>query len=274
MSVDAFAILKIEKLVTPRDETLGVPLPVRHHGDASIVSTWTRYGALTPDEFSLALRKIFGEVIDAHDDARGILFFPDVCEYRGHEYRTIVEELEPSGFWAPKVGIDHVPVRYTNAEPGSHDALVREMIERMGRDEAVRRDLILAAAAIGELIAPDGASGMNERLTELESAMGAEFAARYSTSARERARMERERHEAQRASADELAARMMQGEPLVSAAEIGAFVEGGGADAVFRNFDPKLRAALEEQLASVDTDALPNDDLARVLKLALERTKR
>ncbi len=274
MSVDALAVLNIEKLVAPRDEGSGIALPVIHQGDASIVSTWTRFDALTPDEFSLALRRLFGSALDAHDDPRGILFFPDVCEYRAPKYRSIVEELEPSGFWAPMVALDHVPVRYTHAAPGSHDALVGAMIERMGRDDALRLDLMLQSTAMAGLVSPDVARGFAEELAELERAMGADFGARYAASAREKARAEKAALEARHGSVQELFERSERGEPLVNADELRAFVASGAADAVFHNFDPTMRAALEEQLGALDTEGLPDDDFAKVIKTALERTKR
>lgn len=46
----------------------------------------------------------FGEDLPlVHDDARGCLFFPDVCAPRGRTYDAVVAEIESAGVWIPVV---------------------------------------------------------------------------------------------------------------------------------------------------------------------------
>ncbi len=46
----------------------------------------------------------FGEDLPlVHDDARGCLFFPDVCAPRGRTYDAVVAEIESAGIWIPAV---------------------------------------------------------------------------------------------------------------------------------------------------------------------------
>lgn len=42
----------------------------------------------------------FGDALpDVHDDARGLLFFPDTCELDGTTYDAVVAEVSASGLW-------------------------------------------------------------------------------------------------------------------------------------------------------------------------------
>src|SRR6188472_2383797 len=98
MSIDAMALLRIKKLKLPPTAP-GFALSVAHRGDASVVSTFVGYDATAGDELVLALRQRLGDALDAHDDPRGILLFPDVCEFRGKSYDAIVREVEEAGCW-------------------------------------------------------------------------------------------------------------------------------------------------------------------------------
>jgi len=274
MSIDALVLLRIEKLAAPKFVT-GVTLAVRHRGDASIVSTLTRFDARAPDEFALALCQMLGSALDAHDDPRGILVFPEVCEFRGRKYDTIVNEVTGAGFWAPKVAAGHVPTRYTKAAPLTHDSLVNEMIERMGRDAALEFDMI---AQVNELSA--AASGLPElveeaalHLKKLTKKMGAEFSTRYQASLRDKV-LEAQR--AQAAHSDRMRdfdERARRGEPLISEAEVMSFLQSGGADAVLGHLAPELEKALEKELGALDVEGLPDGDLGKEIAKALKRKK-
>ena len=274
MSIDALVLLRIEKLALPKLVT-GMALPVRHRGDASILSTLTRFDARAPDEFALALRQQLGSALDAHDDPRGILVFPDVCEFRGRKYDTIVEEVTGAGFWAPKIEAGHVPVRYTKAAPLTHDALVKEMIERMGRDAALEFDMI---AQVNEI--STAASGLPELVEEaaahmqkLTRKMGGEFTSRYQASLREKV-LEAQR--AQAAHSDRMrdfGERARRGEPLISEAEVTTFLQSGAADTVLGDLAPELKKALEKELGALDVEGLPDGDLGKEIAKALKRKK-
>jgi hypothetical protein len=270
MSVDALALLKIRGLVIPSDIP-GAGLPVAHHGDASVISTFINVDSLAPDEFALTLRNLLGPLLDAHDDPRGILIFPDLSPFRGKSYRAIVKQVEAAGFWAPKVDADHVPARYTQAQSGTHDELVARMIEQMGRAAALDYDLVAQVHAISELTGTPSEEGAAHGKT-LADALGAEFAARYAESLRALVRQDHERREETFATARELHARSERGEPLVTPAGVGEFLESSAGDALLRNLDPSVRERLEKQLSAVDASTLAPDDLGNVLRTALERT--
>jgi hypothetical protein len=108
MSIDAMAVLKIPKLPAPKTEWGGSYL-VYHRGDCSLLYTMAHFHGSAPEELALLVRQILGDGLDAHADARGIFFYPDVCEPLGDTYERIVAELQSAGVWAPKVAADFVP---------------------------------------------------------------------------------------------------------------------------------------------------------------------
>ena len=270
MSVDALALLRIGRLSVPPIAP-GVGVHVEHYGDASVVSTFVPFDAAAPDEFSLALRKQLGAALDAHDDPRGILIFPDVVEFHGKAYEAIVREVAASGFWAPKVGLDHVAARITSASPGTHEALLGEMIARLGTDAALELDFSEQVDAIRELAEP-GFEPDDDARARLEALArcGAGFTERYRASVRAKVQADQARQRASLDSVRGLHERAERGEPLVSAAELGSFVEGGGADGLLANFEPALRESLEKELGSLE---LGEGDLGKALLSALRRTK-
>jgi hypothetical protein len=144
MGIDAAALLKIPraKLVshfqrdgeeTTEIETMyrganGFPFRVTSAGDAASI-VWTSISFRSePDELGLGFRKILGDVLDQHHDARGILALPDVADPRGKSYDAVVDEIGEAGMWAPRVASDYVPKRLVNAQPGSFEASVRDML--------------------------------------------------------------------------------------------------------------------------------------------------
>jgi hypothetical protein len=274
MSIDAMALLRIKKLELPR-ASRGFALGVAHRGDASVVSTFVRYDATAGDELALALRQRLGDALDAHDDPRGILLFPDVCEFRGRSYDAIVREVEAAGCWAPNVRADHVPVRYASAA-GGHDALVGEMIKKMGRDAATQFDLMAQVNQnlIVTRATPDAAETARAHLETLARSMGAPFVERYSKSVEEKVRRDVADQQGRFAGMSRIQDRIARGEPLVSQAELGGFLESGGADGLLGALDPKKRAALERELGGIDAESLPDDDLGKQLSRALKRSKR
>jgi hypothetical protein len=191
MSIDAVAVLHITGLIAPL-EPWGTRHPVRHSSDASLVNTMIRFHAQAPDDHALSLRRMLGPALDAHDDPRGILFFPDVSYPKSTGYDAIVEETSEAGFWTPKVGANYVPLRYSASQASNdpHDLLVREMIETMGRDEAVQFDLMAQVSRRGIIEAPERADfGETYRncLERVTGAMGADFANRYTASLQQKA---------------------------------------------------------------------------------------
>jgi hypothetical protein len=77
-----------------------------------------------------------------HDDARGCLFFPDVCAPRGRTYDAVVAEIESAGIWIPAV-----PLTAEEAQA----------LEASMAAEADEMDRIAMAAEPGEPIDPQRA---------------------------------------------------------------------------------------------------------------------
>jgi hypothetical protein len=114
-------------------------------GDATLVHTMGRFGA-EPDELGLTLRWLLGGLVDRHADERGIFVFPDVAAPKASGYHALIEELGEVGFWTPRVAADHVPERLAQAEPGSLEAAVRDMMAAL--PPGALADLGRAAAGI------------------------------------------------------------------------------------------------------------------------------
>src|SRR5262245_43514512 len=186
MSIDAIALLKIPHLPSP-PSGLGLGYPVEHRGDATLLSTFDRFDGRTPDEHALALRRMLGSTLDAHDDPRGILIFPDVVSPRTQSYAALVAELSQAGLWVPKVAIDHVPSRFTAAPSGSHDALVGELAAALGYDNACELDLLASVGLIGTILdggRVDFAEQYQNHIAALNATLRADRAARYEASRR------------------------------------------------------------------------------------------
>jgi hypothetical protein len=126
-----------------------------------------------------------GPALDAHDDPRGILFFPDVGgDPKADSYEAMVREKEHGGVWAPMVAHDYVPARYARA--GTHDGLIGEMMAVVGRKAAF--ELAILAEMRRETLAsgkggdPAAAAAYQASLDDIKAVMGAAFAARFDKS--------------------------------------------------------------------------------------------
>lgn len=188
MSIDAVAILRITRLAPPMTP-LGVPHPVSHQDDASLVSLMVPFDPDHADEHALALRHLLGDALDAHDDPRGILFVPDVARLDAPGYAELVAAHNEGGVWTPMVGDDHVPARYAAAEPGAHDALTGEMIAALGHDAAQALEMRAELALINQAARPGDVGAepaLREALAAIAARLGPDFAARYEASLRRR----------------------------------------------------------------------------------------
>jgi len=184
MSIDAVAVLRIANLPPP-PTSVGTNHLVEHRGEATLLHTFNRFEAADPDEHALALRRLLDAALDAHDDPRGILFYPDVCEPKGASYDAIVRELASAGKWVPKVDADYVPVRYRGTPRQPHDVLVGELIGVIGRDAALQLDMLAQVNKALLVTAPDrldAAEAYRQQVDAVTRAMEVEFARRYETS--------------------------------------------------------------------------------------------
>jgi hypothetical protein len=198
MSIDLVAILRIANMPAPRSP-FGERGRVEHRADATLYHTFARFSGCDPDEHALHLRRVLGDALDAHDDARGIMCFPDVCEPRAGTYAALVDEVWSAGVWAPIVAFDYIPLRYAAARPGTHEALVAKLIGVMGRDEAISFDGA-SYFALAQTLRPGAddsyIAAYRDHLDRVVSALGAEFAERYEVSLRDG--LEREEEAANR----------------------------------------------------------------------------
>jgi len=185
MGIDAVAVLRIANLPPP--QTKFGPHPVEHRGDATLIDLMVRFDSGDPDEHALALRRLVGSALDAHDDPRGILFFRDVKYPRAMTYDPIVSELllTGRGVWAPKVEADYIPMRYRGRPRQPHDALVGELISVMGRDAALHLDMLAQVNKALCMTQPERIAAAETYRGQLDAvihAMGANFAQRYESS--------------------------------------------------------------------------------------------
>lgn len=140
MGIDAIALLRISGLAPVKDD-IGANLRVEHRGNASLLSLYVRHKT-PPDELSAIVYNLLGPALDAHDDPRGIFFFPDVAEPQAQTYEGLIREIGDAGVWGPRVKGDHVPVRYSEAASGTREHFVAEMIKALGREAAMEIDFM------------------------------------------------------------------------------------------------------------------------------------
>jgi hypothetical protein len=181
MSIDTVAVLRITRLPPP-ETPFGFAHPVTHRGDATLINLMHRHEGTPADEAAWALRRLVGPALDAHDDPRGVLLFPEIADPQSGSYAAIVAEIEArgSGVWTELVGDDHVPLRYRTGAPDSRDGLTGLLIAALGRDPAL--DLAMAAelAAFGAAAAPEDAAAqarLDAALAPVAAAIGPDAAA-------------------------------------------------------------------------------------------------
>lgn len=97
----------------------------------------------------------FGDALpEVHEDARGLLFFPDTCEPEGRTYDAVVKEVADAGVWVAISGAE-------GAESG-------EQLSALGEDDASPSwptgalppiDMNTLQAFAGQLLGDEGAKG-------------------------------------------------------------------------------------------------------------------
>lgn len=121
MSIDAVALLKrssLRDLLSP-PSIPGFPQPrVLEHvlQDCILFHTHVNFGD-DPEAHAVALRRMLGEHLDAHVDARGVFCIPDVAVDHARalkSYDAIIENVGEAGMWVPIVPADFVPERWRN----------------------------------------------------------------------------------------------------------------------------------------------------------------
>ncbi|MFO0713182.1 MAG: hypothetical protein U0353_25220 [Sandaracinus sp.] len=93
MSLEAIALLRLpEHAAGPG---------VVHLSDAVLLSTGASF-ASEPEELALGLRRLLGEALDRHDDARGVFFVPAVAlepARAAGSYAAAIEAIGEAGMW-------------------------------------------------------------------------------------------------------------------------------------------------------------------------------
>lgn len=103
MTPNAVALLRprsLQKLATHLDPEEAKMVDFLYDG-AVLYRTGIAYPPMTFDELiARAWLTGFGDDLDQlHDDARGVLFFPEALRVRGSCYRDIVREVGYAGIW-------------------------------------------------------------------------------------------------------------------------------------------------------------------------------
>src|SRR5512132_4022438 len=111
MSIDAVALFRPKSpaalqpyldLDDESEESNGLYAEALDDGSV-LVHTFQPYLAFeaSPIEGRAWLSEFGADLPLVHDDARGCLFFPDVCAPRGRTYDAVVAEIESAGVWIP-----------------------------------------------------------------------------------------------------------------------------------------------------------------------------
>lgn len=147
MGIDAKILIKPKRaallrgVIDPETDSVDVL------DDGSLVlATFARFAAIEHDvEEGIAILSTYGSaLVDAHDDTRGFLFFPDVCEPRGKTYEDVVREVERASVWVPARVFSE---EEQNARAARMMAEVEKMVDAsraMQRGEAVDPALMAA----------------------------------------------------------------------------------------------------------------------------------
>jgi hypothetical protein len=106
MATEAVALLRIppaevEKLLGPAGSASPEGDPKwTALDDAILLYTRQPMREAEPDEIAEAIGNLFGEALDAHDDERGILLFPEAALPKAKSYAAAVDEVADMGEWA------------------------------------------------------------------------------------------------------------------------------------------------------------------------------
>lgn len=92
MALDAIALLRLPAADLPEGAVL------RTLDDGVLVRTRASF-ASEPEDLALALRRVAGDALDRHRDARGVLMIPDVARPSASSYEGVVEEIGEGGTW-------------------------------------------------------------------------------------------------------------------------------------------------------------------------------
>lgn len=155
--------------------------------DCALVPTPLRFYEMKGGEVGLYLREVYGAALDAHDDPRGALTYPDHKSPSGQNYAEIVAELDAAegdedDAWEPLGAIGDIPRAYSKAEAGSVENYIFQMMEVVGRDGAIALGETARRCFQGGYGAPhepDAIQRQHDILDRIAAWMGDDFADAY-----------------------------------------------------------------------------------------------
>ena len=136
----------------------GVAFRVKALDDGLLVYTGLSLRDTEPEEIAATLRHRLGAVLDAHDDERGVMVFPERVRASGSRYAEVVETLGDLGEW---ISLDEGEEadEADEAAPTDLESLMSQMMgdpsqmqglwqqaQRMMADPAMQQQLMAAAA--------------------------------------------------------------------------------------------------------------------------------
>ena len=132
---------------------------------ALLWSTFVRFRMIQEDaDEGRALLTPYGSaLIDAHQDPRGILFFPDVIETRGRTYDEVVSSVGEAGVWVPAQVL-------TEAELSQRQARLLADVD------AIQRAVATGPAAIEALELDGTEPSLEEQVDKMASTLQASSA--------------------------------------------------------------------------------------------------
>ena len=146
MSIEAVALLRLPDLAPAPGDT--APADVIVLADAVLVRTGATFAA-EPHELAAGLRRMLGDRLDAHADARGVFFVPGAAREPARSagaYAAVIEAIGEAGMWVALVE-DVSTARPTMVEALMTRAMDGEEIDPETMQGAMRASLAQMAEA-------------------------------------------------------------------------------------------------------------------------------
>lgn len=169
MGIDAIAVIHISlgsvraalQLYSKEEDGLfiltgadGQSVGVKGLDDGTLVFTGARF-ALDPLEASALLRRRLGDLLDRHQDSRGIFIYPDVADPKSTGYDDIIEEVGEGGAFVPVLDAGQVGPDLSALAASMSGALPPEAMAQLAQMTGGALPAG-AMAQIGQLLATDG----------------------------------------------------------------------------------------------------------------------
>jgi hypothetical protein len=158
MPITALCLIRLASGAADPVSAPSAKLRIDRLADALLVHTGQDFSS-EPEVLSAAVRALLGdELLDQHEDPRGLFFLPDVAAPQARSYAGVIDEVGEGGMWAP---LDVEPPAALNAV--GLEALLGSMLGQDPRQ-------LLAAAAASARDNPEALSAASARLNDLFAA--------------------------------------------------------------------------------------------------------